>query len=515
MGGSRRPRCSRPCGATASRAGARSGRPRTRRPSGPRSARSTSSRARPTTPPPGCGTTASSTPTTPGGCWAWALAGGGARAGARARLRSLQDVTGMRTLLDRQPRRDRPAGDPHVPRARGIRTVAVYSDADRGGPARARGRRRGAPSVRRRPPSRYLSIERILDAARSSGADAIHPGYGFLSERAEFARAVVEAGLTFVGPPRRRRWTRWARKDRAARDRRAGRGPGRAAVSRRLEPDGLGRRSAAARLPGAGEGRRGWRRQGHAHRARPPPTWTARSPQPGVRPRPLRRRHPPRRAATSSAAATSRSRSSPTQHGNVVHLFERDCSAQRRHQKVLEEAPAPGLSDAARTTLLRRRPWRWRGAVGYANAGTVEFLVAGEQGRAGLLPRDEHPAPGRAPGHRAGRRPAPLDLVRPAAARGRGRAAGLRPGRRPLRGPRHRGAGLRRGRRSAGSCPRPAPRRSSRWPTSGPGRRRPRDRADRHHRPTTPCSARSSLRRDREARPAALVAALDGPPCSG
>ena len=84
-------------------------------------------------------------------------------------------------------------------RARGIRTVAVFSDADRDAPhvraADAAVHLGPTPAT-----SSYLSIERIIDAARDSGADAVHPGYGFLSERAEFARAVIEAGLTFVGP---------------------------------------------------------------------------------------------------------------------------------------------------------------------------------------------------------------------------------------------------------------------------------------------------------------------------
>ena len=95
-------------------------------------------------------------------------------------------------------------------------------------------------------------------------------------------------------------------------------------------------------------------------------------------------------------------------HGNVVHLFERDCSAQRRHQKVIEEAPAPTISAAVRK-VLHDSSVALAKQVGYTNAGTVEFLVVR---RGGVLPGDEHPPPGRAPGHRGGDRPGP----RPAAA---------------------------------------------------------------------------------------------------
>ena len=96
------------------------------------------------------------------------------------------------------------------------------------------------------------------------------------------------------------------------------------------------------------------------------------------------------------------------EHGNVVHLFERDCSAQRRHQKVLEEAPSPTISAEVRAVLTDSAV-ALAAQVGYANAGTVEFLVVGG---GGVLPGDEHPAPGRAPGHRAEcPSPAALDLV--------------------------------------------------------------------------------------------------------
>ena len=101
-------------------------------------------------------------------------------------------------------------------------------------------------------------------------------------------------------------------------------------------------------------------------------------------------------------AATSRCRCIADAHGNVVHLYERDCSAQRRHQKVLEEAPASATSATTYAARSPTQPSRWPARSGYVSAGTVEFLVS--RRRRGLLPRDEHPTAGRASRHRAGHR---------------------------------------------------------------------------------------------------------------
>ena len=316
-------------------------------------------------------------------------------------------------------------------------------------------------SGRRRPRRRTSRSSGSSRPPATSGADAIHPGYGFLSERAEFARAVVEAGLTFVGPSADV-MDAMGRKDRAREiAERAG-----VPVVPRVElvstgsTDGRSDRRGhfpvlvKAASGGGGKGMRIVRDPADLDGA----LAAAR-----------------REAASAFGDDTllveryvERGRHVEVQvladsHGNVVHLFERDCSAQRRHQKVLEEAPAPGLSEAARRTLLDSAVALTR-EVGYENAGTVEFLVAGREGcRGGLLPRDEHPPPGRAPGHRArrrgGRRAA--GPRRPPAARGRRRAAALHPGRRPLRRPRHRGARLRRGRLRRLPARRPAPPRSS------------------------------------------------------
>ncbi len=139
----------------------------------------------------------------------------------------------------------------------------------------------------------------------------------------------------------------------------------------------------------------------------------------------LRRRHPARRALRPELRGTSRSRCWPTPTATSIHLGERECSLQRRHQKIIEEAPSPLLDTAERGRRWARAAVEAARAVGYTGAGTVEFIVAGRRPRRVLLHGDEHPAAGRAPGHRADHRPGP----RRAAAAGRGgRAAAARPG---------------------------------------------------------------------------------------
>ena len=256
--------------------------------------------------------------------------------------------------------------------ARGIRTVAVHSDADRGAPHV----RAADVAVRIGPTpatSSYLDVDALLAAARRTGADAVHPGYGFLSERAAFAKAVTDAGLTFVGPSAAV-IEQMGRKDLA---REIAVGAGVPVVPRVEAAAGLETAPPEA-FPvlvkaAAGGGGKGMRV------VRDPADLPAAA-----------------AAARREAAAAfgddtlllerfvERGRHVEVQvmadrHGSVVHLFERDCSAQRRHQKVLEEAPAPGLGSAARALLLQSAVALAR-RVGYENAGTVEFLVAGEPG---------------------------------------------------------------------------------------------------------------------------------------
>jgi geranyl-CoA carboxylase alpha subunit len=261
-------------------------------------------------------------------------------------------------------------------RAMGLRTVAVYSDADRDAlhvrMADSAARIGAAPAR-----DSYLGIDRILDACRLTGAQAVHPGYGFLSENADFARACREAGIVFVGPPPE-------------------------AI------DALGNKSAAKRLaqrigvpclPGysgadqsvdtlleqarhigpplmikaaAGGGGRGMRRCDNVH-----DTDALRGLLEAAR-----------GEALSSfgngdlllerlveQARHVEIQVFGDQHGNYVHLGERDCSTQRRNQKILEEAPAPGV-DAALRDRMGEAAVRLAREVGYVGAGTIEFLMA-------------------------------------------------------------------------------------------------------------------------------------------
>ncbi|ARM14551.1 MULTISPECIES: acetyl/propionyl/methylcrotonyl-CoA carboxylase subunit alpha [Rhizobium] len=259
----------------------------------------------------------------------------------------------------------------------GTRTIAVYSEADA-----------GLPFVREAdeaiaigpPPAResYLSQERILEAARKSGAAAIHPGYGFLSENAEFAEAVEKAGMIWVGaPPAAIR--AMGLKDAAKQLMQAAGVP--------VTPGYLGSDQSEARLAAeadlvgypvlikavAGGGGKGMRRidrpqdfaEGLASCRREAAAAFGDD-------RVLIERYiaNPRHIEVQVFADKS---------GNCVHLFERDCSLQRRHQKVIEEAPAPGLDAAARTTICEAAVKAAR-AVTYVGAGTIEFIADASQG---------------------------------------------------------------------------------------------------------------------------------------
>jgi acetyl-CoA/propionyl-CoA carboxylase, biotin carboxylase, biotin carboxyl carrier protein len=270
-------------------------------------------------------------------------------------------------------------------RAAGLRTVAVYSDADAGAPHV----RAADVAVRIGPPpatESYLSIPALLDAARRTGADAVHPGYGFLSERAAFARACGEAGLVFIGPPADV-IEKMGRKDLARRIAVQAGVPVVPAIeededeprdgSSTRDDTALARRAAAtvgfpllvkAASGGGGKGMRIVRAAGDL----PTAIEAAR-----------------REAASAFGDDTllferyvERGRHVEVQvladaHGTVLHLFERDCSVQRRHQKVIEEAPAPTISAELRDGLTSAAV-RLAQAVGYVNAGTVEFLVSGD-----------------------------------------------------------------------------------------------------------------------------------------
>jgi 3-methylcrotonyl-CoA carboxylase alpha subunit len=254
----------------------------------------------------------------------------------------------------------------------GIRTVAVYSDAD----AKALHVRMADEAVHIGPsPAResYLVGEKIIEAAKQTGAEAIHPGYGFLSENADFAQAVIDAGLIWVGPkPESIR--AMGLKD-AAKKLMAEAGvpvtPG--YLGEDQDPSHLKREADAIGYPVlikavAGGGGKGMRRVDDA-KGFDDALESAK-----------------REAASSfgdDRVLIEKYITSPRHievqvfgdsHGNVVHLFERDCSLQRRHQKVIEEAPAPGM-DAETREAVCGAAVRAAKAVNYENAGTIEFIA--------------------------------------------------------------------------------------------------------------------------------------------
>ena len=258
----------------------------------------------------------------------------------------------------------------------GIRTIAVFSDADAG----SRHVREADEAVYLGPaPARdsYLSIGRILAAARASAAEALHPGYGFLSENAEFAAACLEAGLIFVGPPAASIAAMGSKILAKTRMQAAGVPvlPGYAGMQQDLEHLAQAARAAGLPLivkPAAGGGGKGMQIV-RTHEQIVPALLAARRLAEsafGDGALLLERYLPaPRHIEVQVFADT---------HGNLLHLGERDCSIQRRHQKLIEEAPAPALPEAVRERL-REAALVVAREVGYVGAGTVEFLFdAGE-----------------------------------------------------------------------------------------------------------------------------------------
>ena len=261
-------------------------------------------------------------------------------------------------------------------RRMGVRTVAVYSDADAG----AR-HVREADEARRigPPPAResYLDIAHLLEAARASGADAVHPGYGFLAENADFARAVTDAGLIFVGPPAVAIRAMASKIVAKARMRAAGVPvlPGYTGEQQDLEH--LAREAKNAGLPliikpAAGGGGKGM------HIVRRPEE---------LAPALAAARRLAESAFGDGALLLERYLPTPRHlevqvfadaHGHFLHLGDRDCSTQRRHQKLIEEAPAPAVPPEVRERLLEAALVVAR-EIGYVSAGTVEFLFDGHE----------------------------------------------------------------------------------------------------------------------------------------
>jgi 3-methylcrotonyl-CoA carboxylase alpha subunit len=259
-------------------------------------------------------------------------------------------------------------------RRMGIRTVAVFSEAD----AKALHVEMADEAVAIGPPparESYLRIDRIIAAAKATGAEAIHPGYGFLSENPLFAEACAEAGIVFVGPPAS-----------------AMRAMGSKAEAKRLMQE-----AGVPLVPGYhGEDQSDALLATEAGKIGYPVLIKASA---GGGGRGMRAVDTASDFATQLAAARreaeaafgdsrmlvekylQRPRHIEVQilgdaHGNLIHLGTRDCSIQRRHQKIVEEAPAPGLSDATREAMHQAAIAAAR-ACGYVNAGTIEFIAEG------------------------------------------------------------------------------------------------------------------------------------------
>ncbi len=259
----------------------------------------------------------------------------------------------------------------------GIRAIAVHSEADADalfvrmadeahpiGPAPAR--------------ESYLVVDRIIEAARRSGAAAIHPGYGFLSERAEFAEACAANGIVFVGPPASSIRAMGLKDAAKALVLEAGVPVVPGYHGALQEPDFLRQKADEIGYPVlikavAGGGGKGMRRVDKAAEFEAALASAQREAAASFGdPRVLVEKYvlSPRHIEIQVFADG---------HGNVVHLFERDCSLQRRHQKVIEEAPAPGMTAQMRDAMGRAAVEAAR-AVGYVGAGTVEFIADGREG---------------------------------------------------------------------------------------------------------------------------------------
>jgi 3-methylcrotonyl-CoA carboxylase alpha subunit len=259
----------------------------------------------------------------------------------------------------------------------GVRTIAVYSDAD----AKALHVREADEAVHIGPsPAResYLVGDKIIAAAKETGAEAIHPGYGFLSENAEFAQAVIDAGLIWVGP-RPDSIRAMGLKDAAKKLM--------AEAGVPVTPGYLGEDQDPARLQAeadaigypvlikavAGGGGKGMRRVNESAEFEEMLLSCKREAASSFGDdRVLIEKYieRPRHIEVQVFGDT---------HGNVVHLFERDCSLQRRHQKVIEEAPAPGMDEATREAVCAAAVKAAK-AVDYVGAGTVEFIADASDG---------------------------------------------------------------------------------------------------------------------------------------
>lgn len=260
-------------------------------------------------------------------------------------------------------------------RAMGLRTVAVYSEADRDamhvaladeavllGPARAR--------------DSYLNVERLIEAAQKTGAEAVHPGYGFLSENAEFAQACLDAGLVFVGPTAEMMTAMGSKSGSKALMERAGvplvpgyHGDAQDETTLAKAADKVG--FPILVKASAGGGGRGMRVVRSAEELGPAIVSAKREAKAAFGDdRMLIEKYVdnPRHIEVQVIGDS---------HGNLLSLFERECTLQRRHQKVIEEAPSPTLNPAQREAVCAAAR-KAAGAVNYVGAGTIEFVSDGK-----------------------------------------------------------------------------------------------------------------------------------------
>ncbi|MBC7607958.1 MAG: acetyl/propionyl/methylcrotonyl-CoA carboxylase subunit alpha [Polaromonas sp.] len=280
-----------------------------------------------------------------------------------------------------------------------IKTVAVYSDADAG----AKHVSYCDESVHiggSAPKDSYLRWDRIIEAAKATGAQAVHPGYGFLSENEEFAQACAAAGLIFIGPPPSAIKAMGLKAESKQLMEKAGvplvpgyHGSDQSPELLKREADRIGYPVLIkASAGGGGKGMRAVEKSEDFEAALASCKREAINSFGDdavlVEKYALRPRHIEIQVFGDT-------------HGNYVYLFERDCSVQRRHQKVLEEAPAPGMTEAMRRKMGEAAVAAAR-AVNYVGAGTVEFIVeqdkaSDEEGRISVQTQDVEPA---LPGHR-------------------------------------------------------------------------------------------------------------------
>lgn len=257
----------------------------------------------------------------------------------------------------------------------GVGTVAVYSDADANAlhvELADQAVHIGAPAPR----DSYLRMDVIIAAAKQAGADAIHPGYGFLSENEEFAQKCADAGLIFIGPPPSAIAAMGGKSEAKALMQKAGvplvpgyHGQDQDTKLLAKEADKIG--FPVLIKASAGGGGKGMRVVEKAADF---------AEQLGAAQREAKAAFGDDRVLIEKYLAQPRHvevQVFADNHGNCVHLFERDCSVQRRHQKVIEEAPAVGLSDATRAKMGAAAVAAAK-AIGYSGAGTVEFLLDGD-----------------------------------------------------------------------------------------------------------------------------------------